>query len=336
MKNNHVSSLLPDYCDGLLTPEEASEVKEHLAGCADCREELRFMKKYLKHAKSFPAVPVPGDFLEKIHARIDAPARGGIIRTLFLPLKIKLPLEAAGAFALTVLAVFIFKPFEGSRLEYHAERPEMAAPANQYRDRMAGKSTAAHERDKQSPGRTIARKDGLPSIKADDAVRRDETDRLMVTNGADTDQFAASEKKAEKEAPAADINLVLKPARSTGGAEKAKDRRHGADSAVMKTYSYSPREEAASESSRSEGLPAGNRARVGTIANTAVALDGRVVRTGDEDASGTCRLVIVEIPAKNYDRFMAGIRGAWSISSQDPSSPPKQAGRLRLYINLQD
>ena len=38
--NERIHSMLSDYHLGLLSPEEAEEVRRHLAECADCREEL--------------------------------------------------------------------------------------------------------------------------------------------------------------------------------------------------------------------------------------------------------------------------------------------------------
>lgn len=72
------------------------------------------------------------------------------------------------------------------------------------------------------------------------------------------------------------------------------------------------------------------------IVNQALAQGGRVIRGPEEDASGDRRLVIVELPAKNYARFLSGIKGAWSVRGQTPEQPPARAGLLRLTISLQD
>jgi hypothetical protein len=329
MKNEHVSSLLADYIDGILSPNETASVKEHLAGCADCREEHRFLKAYLKKAAAFPSVPVPDDFLEKIHSRIDAPAPSGIIKKFFYPLKIKLPLEAAGALALTVLAVFIFRPFGDRKLEYHAEAPaveehaagtlkEAEAPGRR------GEDMLARDADRARPDEAAPRK----KAKAD-------TGRITVANGAESAKIASAEEKSVGETPA-EISLVLKSARIEG-ASRSKDTRQGIAPSLRQKGAYSTRSEmAATDYTRADELEAKNQGGVDVIVNLAGALDGRVVKVAHADPSGSRGLVIVEIPAKNYAQFMAGIKGAWSVQKQTPSMSPAQTGLIRLTMTLQD
>lgn len=329
MKNEHVSSLLADYIDGILSPDETASVKKHLAGCADCREELRFIKAYAKKAAAFPSVPVPDDFLEKIHSRINAPAPSGILGRLFYPLRIKLPLEAAGALALTVLAVFIFGPFDDKKLEYHAETPaaeekaagtlkEAEAPGSSREDMLARNPVRART-DEASPRKKTAA----------------DTGRITVANGAESAKAASAEDTSGGEPPV-EFSLVLKPARIEG-ASGTKDSRQGISPSISQKGAYSTRSEmAATDYARSEDLTAKNQGGVDVIVNLAGALDGRVVKIADADPSGSRGLVIVEIPARNYTQFMAGIRGAWSIQKQTPSAPPAQTGRIRLTMTLQD
>lgn len=328
MKNEHASSFLADYISGLLSPDEAASVKEHLTGCADCREEHRFLKAYMKKAAAFPRVSVPDDFLERIHARIDEPALSGILRRLFYPLKIKLPLEAAGALALTVLAVFIFNPFGDRKIEYHAEAPgteEKAVRTLEKTDTPGriGEDMLAREADR-------ARKDAVaPRQKAADAGR------IRVANGAESAQIASAEEKHEGEAPA-EISLVLKTARP-GETAKSKDARQDITATLRQKGAYSSRSEtAATDYGITADLQATNQAGVDVIVNLAGTLDGRVVKVADADTSGSRRLIIVEIPGKNFTQFMAGIRGSWILQKRTPSALPAQAGRIRLTMTLQD
>lgn len=329
MINEHVSSLLADYIDGLLSPAEAEAVKKHLARCPDCREEHRFLKSYMKKAADFPSVPVPDDFLEKIHARIDAPAPSGMIRRLFLPLKVKLPLEAAGALALTVLAVFIFRPFDERKLEYHAEAPALedkaAAPGKEAgaQVRTGGKSLAREyvkERtEKAAPGKKAP---GGPG-------------RITVANSAESLKTAPAEERPAGEA-SAEISLVLKAARSEG-VSVAGDEREAASSTLRQKGASSTRSDmAASEYSRIAESQAKGQDRAGAIAKLATTLGGRVITVSDSDAYGPRRLIIVEIPANKYAQFLAGIRYDWSIRSRVPAAPPAKTGRLRITMSLED
>lgn len=211
MNKGHVSSLLADYLDGLLSPDEAAAVKEHLARCAECREEHRFLKTYISKAAAFPRVPVPGDFLEKIHARIDAPAQGGLLRTLFFPLKIKLPLEAAGALALTVLAVFVFNPFGERGIEYRAEAPVVSEKAAGPRNTADEDAAVSRGGDMTAREESRSRKDRA-AVSEEKAVVPSDTGRVTVANGAEGAGIASSDDRAER--AAADMSLVLRPVRS--------------------------------------------------------------------------------------------------------------------------
>lgn len=329
MKNGHVVPLLADYIDGLLSPAEAEAVKKHLARCPDCREEHRFLKSYMKKAAGFPSVPVPDDFLEKIHARIDVPAPSGMLRRLFFPLKVKLPLEAGGALALAVLAVFIFRPFDERKLEYHAEAPVLeekaAAPAKEAgaQDRTGGKSLAReYEKERKEKAVTGKKAPGGPG-------------RITVANSAESLKTAPAEERPAGEA-SAEISLVLKAARAEG-VSGAGDEREAASPTLRQKDAYSTRSDmAASEPSRVAESQAKDRDRAGGIAKLATSLGGRVITVSDSDTYGPRRMIIVEIPAKNYTQFLAGIRYDWSIRSRVPAAPPAKAALLRITMSLED
>ena len=320
MNKGHVTSLLADYLDGLLPPDEAAAVKKHLDGCAECRDEHRFLKAYMKETGAFPRVPVPDDFLKNIHARIDAPARGGLLRALFVPLKIKLPLEAAGALALTVLAVFIFKPFGERTLEYRSEAPvtgEQAAAPRQRADReIAAREKTAPKKER----RTADEEFTAPG-------------RITVANGAESAKVTPDDK--DENAAVADMSLVLAAVRSesgssgTRGASKSGSAPSDMIPSLQEKRSYDSRAGSVpSEYPQAEESASGSRSRRDVILGQATALGGRVLSAVDP--------VVVEIPAKNYARFIAGIRGSWSVRQQVPFSPPTHATKLRITLSLQD
>ncbi|MDP2982206.1 MAG: zf-HC2 domain-containing protein [Candidatus Latescibacter sp.] len=73
MKCNRVMDLLPFFDDGSLAPQIAEDVKRHLAGCADCRRELREMTGVVRLVREtiIEQAPVPDSrYLEMINKRI--------------------------------------------------------------------------------------------------------------------------------------------------------------------------------------------------------------------------------------------------------------------------
>ncbi len=108
MNDRHVRDKLSEYIDGMLSQEEASTVKEHLDRCPDCMEEYTEMAKIIGHMSGMEPLETPESFVEKVHERLEkASSLKKIIKRLFFPLKIKLPLELAGLAAAALLVVYI-------------------------------------------------------------------------------------------------------------------------------------------------------------------------------------------------------------------------------------
>lgn len=108
MKHPHVREKLSDYIDGMLSREESSSVKEHLDRCPACMEDYADMVKIIGHMNRMETLETPDSFLAKVHERIDKQSvLHRLIKGLFLPIKIKVPLELAGLAAAALLVVYI-------------------------------------------------------------------------------------------------------------------------------------------------------------------------------------------------------------------------------------
>ncbi len=59
MSHQEIKTRLDDYVDGLLLGEEQDEVEQHLAGCEDCREAVRFLRSLLVDAAALPRSIAP-------------------------------------------------------------------------------------------------------------------------------------------------------------------------------------------------------------------------------------------------------------------------------------
>jgi len=106
MKCTEAREYLSEYIDGLLDTQALKGLEEHLLGCAGCREELSLLKALISDMGALEPVHAPEDFLERLHVRMESGfGFGRIMRTLFVPLKIKIPLELATA---AVMAVLVF------------------------------------------------------------------------------------------------------------------------------------------------------------------------------------------------------------------------------------
>ena len=103
-----VRELLSAHADGMLEPDESKRVKAHLVRCAECASEFEALVECIHSLGSMERVPAPPDFLDRVYERIEEPTfLKRIAARLFLPLRVKLPLELAGLAAAAVLVILI-------------------------------------------------------------------------------------------------------------------------------------------------------------------------------------------------------------------------------------
>jgi hypothetical protein len=108
MKNRHVREKLSEFIDGMLSEEEAAAVKEHLDLCVECMEEYEEMVKIIGHMNRMEPLEIPDSFVERVHERMEKPsAFQRLVKGLFVPIRIKVPLELAGVAAAALLVIYI-------------------------------------------------------------------------------------------------------------------------------------------------------------------------------------------------------------------------------------
>ncbi len=116
-------------------------MEEHLADCRTCAAELASLRTYLEAMDSLPQVQAPAGFLTSVHERLEQP---GLLKRLltwvFLPLKVKLPFEAAGLVAASVLVVLLYRGIGPEKAQFASVSP---APTSQVPAAPAPDSSAA-------------------------------------------------------------------------------------------------------------------------------------------------------------------------------------------------
>lgn len=133
MKCSDVRKILADYLDGVLSQQDRALVEAHLASCKSCSEEFAFLKTYVNEAGSLEKVKAPSDFLEKVHQRLERRfSFEKLMRTLFVPVKIKIPLELAGVAATVLIAFFVARFFMLGQGEVPIAARQMAEKAYHY------------------------------------------------------------------------------------------------------------------------------------------------------------------------------------------------------------
>ena len=104
MDCSKIKERLSEYMDEVLDAETKAVVDKHLSTCKNCQEELASLKALVSELGSMEPVESPKDFLDQLHERMEKRSRlSRILRTLFVPMRIKIPLEFAGAVAVAIL-----------------------------------------------------------------------------------------------------------------------------------------------------------------------------------------------------------------------------------------
>ncbi len=104
-----IQERLSEFIDGTLDANDRAAVENHISTCKSCKEDLASLTEMVEELHAMDPVEAPADFLEKIHERMDSRfSLDGIIRKLFIPFRIKIPLEFAAAATITILVFFVF------------------------------------------------------------------------------------------------------------------------------------------------------------------------------------------------------------------------------------
>jgi hypothetical protein len=105
MKCNKAKKLLQEYLEGTLESAKKKKLEEHIKGCISCKKELESLNEYFTTMESIESISAPEEFLKSVRKRIEEAQKPKKI----VPIRIKVPLELAGAVAAIVIAVIIFR-----------------------------------------------------------------------------------------------------------------------------------------------------------------------------------------------------------------------------------
>jgi hypothetical protein len=186
MKCAGIKELFSEYVDGVLDSDTKEQVEEHVLQCTVCRQALEELKALVGELRAVEPVKAPGDFLDRLHERIEPRfGFGNIIKTLFVPMRIKIPVQLVTATATAVLVFSIInlqqpeKQFpekllkdapmisekEESKPELMKEPTEPLPERKRYAPKSAYQKTVVHKKQKTTKAKNIASK-GLKTEKA--------------------------------------------------------------------------------------------------------------------------------------------------------------------------
>lgn len=134
--HEELRSMLPAMAGGDLVKTELALLEQHLAECRECRAELAELQLVLQAMRETPELEPPPWLATRIMAQVreEAASRTGWFARLFLPLQIKLPLEALALVMICATVWYVVQDVERSQqrpqIPPAAEAPA-AAPARE-------------------------------------------------------------------------------------------------------------------------------------------------------------------------------------------------------------
>jgi DedD protein len=118
--------------DDVLAAPERGALDAHLAACAECRRELEQLRATIALLDRVPPAHAPTGFVDRVMAEAYRPSwPRRILDALFVPVRVKLPLEAVAVLLVSVSALYVYQRTpEVRELDRQAARaPAPVAPA---------------------------------------------------------------------------------------------------------------------------------------------------------------------------------------------------------------
>jgi Putative zinc-finger/Predicted integral membrane protein (DUF2275) len=110
MNCEEVQKYLSDLLDKSLDVERVQEIEAHLAACSPCGGEMASLAECQRLVSGLPAVEPPVGFTNRVMAEVrEAANPPSLWERLFLPLRIKIPLQATAVVLIGVLAAYIYQ-----------------------------------------------------------------------------------------------------------------------------------------------------------------------------------------------------------------------------------
>lgn len=109
MEHTDIRRKLSAYLDGALGAADRAKIYAHLAGCGSCRKALSDLERTIGRLKSLPELEPPPWLHARIMARVreEALPQQAFWRRIFLPLQVKLPLEAFAIVFICITGYYI-------------------------------------------------------------------------------------------------------------------------------------------------------------------------------------------------------------------------------------
>jgi hypothetical protein len=302
-------ALFSARADDALAPDEAAPLAAHLEACPECRAEWARFEGTVSLVQAVEPARAPAGFVDRVLERTrPVPWYGRLVTGLFMPLRIKLPIEAAAIVLVAGLAVLIFE-----------RSPEM---------RQAARSEQAPPSEKALP----------PERSADDAMRKPGESKESEARTA-VPQPRAKVAEEQRAARAEQDSSATAPAAPPASPTPPPAAREPLPSARPDAGATSAPPQRAETTQRAAGLTAAVvRARLVADDPSAalVALAEAVSRAGGTEvarrAEADGSVVDATIPRESYAAFLRELHRLGAVTIEQPPTEPSPTVSVTIRI----
>ena len=341
MECEEIKKLLSEYIDDTLDMHRKRLIEEHLATCKACSEELVSLKAYIKELSSLKEVEAPEDFLEKVHERVEQRFKfEKIMRKLFFPIRIKVPLKLVAVVATVLLAIaitYVIQPIR--QILYVPLAPETVIDK---KERVEGHEKLEFRKRDAEPADVSK----VPSVSEPVKIGKKRTEKykeLALEKGVAKPE-AVSEKLVappSREEKPIELALLIRPEepaitrrqKQTISAKRPAELEERKIEEVERTRKALIDEEAIDKDKMVLLSPYLNEA-LSKVKNLIELVEGKVISVEYEKETNLPQYITTQIPAVNYGTFLEKLGQIAGLQKPPPSEAARGKKSLRLRIKL--
>jgi len=353
MKCAGIKQLLSEYVDGVLDAQTKEHLEEHISTCVGCREELQELKALVGELRAVEPVKAPDDFLDRLHERIEPRfSFGAILKTLFVPMRIKIPVQLVTVTATGVLVFSIInlhqpeKQFpqklpknapmisekEEVKSELMKDATEPLPEKKIYAPKPASQKTMAYKKSKTRKLKDIASK-GLKTEKAIELALILKTDTyrkpsLKITSLKSSPPVESSEVNDEEKK--ADTGSFLR-SRMAGKAVQKEEMVAGAAKKDKKAETPLPAKQSALK--EEAGMPEADVDKITKKLKKLIKdLNGEIKSIEYDNKTGHPILLSAVIPADKYTAFYEKLKEMGALNGPAPALNEKKKEMIKVEL----
>ncbi len=333
MECRKVQRHLSAFMDGVLDAQTSTFIKKHLSACRECQKELESLKTLVRDLGNLETVRAPDDFLEQLHKRMDAGSDfRRWIRILFVPFRVKVPLELATAVAMAVVIfAIVYRPQMENQIPHTPVGKIHKILEEKKTDTMTASAPIERKAEPAAPAVKSARSEEpaadlhppqISSMKGEEMVEFELLLKRRTVEVKSSKDMKKTQEETMKEAEAKKIGSIAFKDKESVDYQKA-------DKAFSQitTKNVSPGE-------KTDTWALSPYQAQKQIEELITNVKGTVVYTNYQKDTNVPQSITAEIPANQYASFYSKLQRIGSIQSPLPTVSAEGMDPIRIRIRF--